>query len=132
MFRRNFKVKGEDVDDYMVMQDTAYIEYTSSILFAFLFEKGYTSKKREHTHFNMQKSIGSLIQRKHLMFMQDFFINLELISIDTNKQKLNIRNRFFNSNNELCVTTNTYLYWMDSNQQEIIIPPKKIIDRLFE
>ncbi|AXT55112.1 MULTISPECIES: hypothetical protein [unclassified Aquimarina] len=131
MFRRNFKVKGEDVDDYMVMQNSAYIAYTSSVLLAFLFDKGYTDKKRNKTKLNVQESIESLSQRKHLMFMQDFFINLELICIDNDSQKLAIRNRFFNANNELCATINSYLYWIDSVHQEIITPPKKIINRLF-
>ncbi|WP_405206688.1 hypothetical protein [Aquimarina sp. LLG6339-5] len=131
MFRRNFKVKGEDVDDYMVMQNSAYIAYTSSVLLAFLFDKGYTDKKRNKTKFSVQESIESLTQRKHLMFMQDFFINVELICIDNDCQKLTIRNRFFNANNELCATINSYLYWIDGVHQEIITPPKKMISRLF-
>ncbi|WP_299436781.1 thioesterase family protein [uncultured Aquimarina sp.] len=130
MYRKNYKVKGEDVDDFMVMQDVAYHNYTSSLLNAFLLEKGYSKRKREMLKIDLQESIESLIFRKHLMFTQVFFVNLELLDVDYKEWKLTFRNRFFNANNELCVTANTKLYWFDNAQQEIIKPPKKIIDRL--
>ncbi|WP_299217147.1 hypothetical protein [uncultured Aquimarina sp.] len=113
MFRRNFKVKGEDVDDFMVMQENAYQSYTSSILSAYLFEKGYAKQKRKTINFDLQEFLETKKIRKHLMFMQDFFINMELLSFDEKQQKLIVRNSFFNASNELCVTAKTSISWFE-------------------
>ncbi len=127
MFRRNYKVKGEDVDDYMVMQDFAYQAYISSILDTFLFEKGYSKRKLETLKIGLQKCGEELVHRKHLMFTQNFGINLEFLEVADDKQKMSIRGRFFNTQNELCAMAITHLYWFDYNHKEIVKPPKEVI-----
>ncbi len=126
MFRRTYKVKGEDVNDFMVMQDFAYHSYTSSILAAFLFEKGYSKHKLNALKIGLQKCDEELIYIKHLMFMQHFFLNLEFPDVTDNKQKINVRSRFFNVKNELCAMAITQLYWFDYDRCKIIEPPKNI------
>ncbi len=101
MFRINYKVTGEDVDDFMVMQNDAYYAYSISAIKNFLHKKGIPSKQ-------LMELDQQLIDReqldffKDLMFTQQFFINLDAIELD--KDKLNVRNRFFNANNELCAS----------------------------
>ena len=111
MFRKKFKVTGEDVDDFMVMENTAYHHYASSILNSFLFEKGYSKQKIELQNVELKASKESFSLQKHLMFTQEFFVNLELSGLDGSEQKLNIKNRFFNANNELCATMTAKLHW---------------------
>ncbi len=129
MFRRTYKVKGEDVDDFMIMQDFAYYSYASSILKSYLFEKGYSKHKLNTLKIDFQEFSQKIIYQKHLMFTQSFFVNLEFIGTNNNGQKINIRNRFFNTKNELCVTASTQLYWFD-NSKEVIAPPKPIIEHV--
>jgi acyl-CoA thioesterase FadM len=45
MFQRNYKVKGEDVNDFMVMQNAAFLKYSSKLLDTFLHENGFTGHK---------------------------------------------------------------------------------------
>lgn len=126
MFRRAYKVKGEDVNDFMVMQNFAYHSYVSCLLKTFLFEKGYSKHKLDRLRIGFDKSREELIHRKHLMFTQVFFVDLEFFSSTSNTQKISVKNRFFNAKNELCVTAITELYWMDYNCGEISTPPQNI------
>ncbi|OEK07850.1 hypothetical protein A8C32_15320 [Flavivirga aquatica] len=121
MFRQKYKVQGEDVDDFMVMENTAYFNYSTSIFNIFLSEKGYSKRKRDALKIILQESKECFIRRKDLMFTQEFFVNLELFDIDNAKQKLNIRSRFFNANNELCAITIGELYWNDSTLLKNVI-----------
>ncbi len=125
MFRRTYKVKGEDVDDFMVMHDVAYHGYTSSIFNTFLFQKGYSKHKLDALKTGLQKCNEELIYLKHLMFTQHFSVNLELSEINNTTGKINLRSRFFNSNNELCAMVNTDFYWLNNNSKKEILLPKK-------
>ncbi len=129
MFRRTYKVKGEDVDDFMIMQDFAYYSYASSILKSYLYEKGYSKHKLNTLKIDFQEFSQKIIYQKHLMFTQSFFVNLEFIGTNNNGQKVNIRNRFFNTKNELCVTASTQLSWFDFNSHETITTPKPIAEQ---
>ena len=46
MFTRTYTGKGEDVNDFMIMQNFAYLTYSSKILEAFLLEKGFSKLKK--------------------------------------------------------------------------------------
>ncbi len=126
MFRKKYKVKGNDVDDFMVMRTSAYQTYIYSILDSFLFEKGYTKKKLGHLKIGLQQCKEEFTYQKQLMFTQDFFLNIEFLNVEDNIPKTNIKSRFFNSNNELCAISNTELYWFDYTSKKIIAPPKGI------
>ncbi|GAA4278609.1 hotdog family protein [Aquimarina mytili] len=111
IFQETYKVKGEDVDDFMVMQDHAYRTYIQSTLAAFLLQKGYSKEERNTFNMALQSCEEELKYRKNLMFTQHFFINLEPLDEISNKQKIKLKSRFFNANNELCVTaTHTILF----------------------
>ncbi|MBQ4819409.1 thioesterase family protein [Aquimarina sp. MMG016] len=127
IYRKTYKVKGEDVNDFMVMQNFAYHSYASSIFKSFLFEKGYSKRKLNASKIDIQEYHRTLTHRKPLMFMQDFFVNMEFVNNADNK-KISIKNRFFNTKNELCVTAITQLYWFDFNNQKVIAMPKDILE----
>ncbi len=110
MFKREYKVKGDDVNDFMVMQDHAYCMYIQSTLMAFLTEKGYSKHEINSCKIGFKTCMRELTYRKHLMFTQHFFINLEPIDLIYNKQKIRVKSRFFNAQNELCVTAITQFY----------------------
>ncbi|MBW1296486.1 hypothetical protein GBO31_13310 [Aquimarina litoralis] len=123
MFRRDYKVKGEDVNDYMYMEKTAYQKYMTSIINTFLFEKGFIKKKMKTLPYLQSESSDSLMLIKPLMFLQDFFINLELIHIDKNLKNIQIKSRFFNADNELCVMAHIHFCGFDNammNKNKII------------
>ncbi len=127
MFRKIYKVKGEDVNDYMVMQNTAYHKYTSSVFETFLFEIGYSKQKLSTLNIGVQICKEELVHHKRLMFMQNFFLYLELQNSDNNEREIHIRSRFFNVHNELCTISFTKFYWFDYYSQQITTTPKKMI-----
>ncbi|GAA0721017.1 hypothetical protein GCM10009430_21820 [Aquimarina litoralis] len=114
IIKKDYKVKGEDVDDFMVMETSAYQKYVSSIFKTFLFENGLKNKTSKKIDYTPVTSLNSLVLIKPLMFLQEFCINLELINTDKNLKKIEIKSRFFNSNNELCVMANTHFLDFDN------------------
>lgn len=132
MFSKKFKVKGEDVNDFMVMQDEAYHQYTSILLKSFLLEKGYDKHKKSFLTTTVKESIESLTFRKKLLFTQQFFVNLAPVITDNEKNTLYVKSNFFDINNTLCAITIAKLNWLDETSKQIITPPKKILNRLFE
>ncbi|WP_299896488.1 hypothetical protein [uncultured Aquimarina sp.] len=123
IFKKEYKVKGEDVDDFMVMETSAYQKYVASIFKTFLFENGLKNKTSKKIDYTPVTSLNSLVLIKPLMFLQEFCINLELICSDKNLKKIEMKSRFFNSNNELCVMANTHFLDFDNammNKNKII------------
>ncbi|WP_282079111.1 hypothetical protein [Aquimarina algiphila] len=130
MFRKIYKVKGEDVNDFMVMQDIAYHRYASSILETFLFEIGYSKQKLNTLKIGLQKCQEELVHHKPLMFMQNFFLNLELLDSNNNEREISIRTRFFDTNNGLCAISFIKFNWYDHYNKKMIAPPKRMIKHL--
>jgi len=104
MYRKKFRVTGQDVDDFMVMQDFAYDLYTHSLMQNFLIESGYSKQIRERLTNHFKNSNKQLTCLKNLMFTQDFFVHLDCFDIMENDSKITMQNRFFNTANELCAT----------------------------
>ncbi len=102
MYQKRYKVTGEDVDDFMVMQEDAYKMYSVSSLKSFLYETNRT-KNISNTFLTTKKVSQEIKYYKDLMFTQQFVINLDIVEIQ--EGSFNIQNRFFNTNNELCVVT---------------------------
>ena len=130
MFRKTYKVKGEDVNDFMVMQHFAYLSYASNVLHTFLFEKGYSRQKLNTLKIGLQESSEELIHYKHLMFGQAFFVDLELY-LKADDGKISIKNSFFNQRNELCTVVHTKLSWFDYSEWEVTPAPKRIAKHFF-
>tara|TARA_R110002073_G_scaffold15953_2_gene62103 strand:- start:34024 stop:34446 length:423 start_codon:yes stop_codon:yes gene_type:complete len=126
MFIRSFKVKGEDVNDFMVMQNFAYLSHSSKLIEVFLLEKGFSKLKLNSLKIGWQKTNDTLINKKHLMFAEFFSIELSVFDEDKEEGVTRVSVDFHNTKNELCATLTTDLHWFDYSAWEIINPPKKI------
>jgi acyl-CoA thioesterase FadM len=131
MFKRNFTVKGEDVNDFMVMQNFAYLKYTSKMIEVFLLEKGFSTIKLNDLKIGWQKRNDQLKNNKKLMFTQAFDIELTFDIVAELDDKMYVSVHFYNSNNELCSTVTTELFWIDYTNWEVILPPKKIAQHFY-
>ncbi|MBL4605398.1 MAG: hypothetical protein JKY02_07010 [Flavobacteriaceae bacterium] len=126
MFIRTYKVKGEDVNDFMVMQNFAYLTYSSKLLGVYLLEKGYSQVMLNSLKIGWQKNNDRLVNKKRLMFTESFSIHLNFSETSMKENKMTVLVDFYNAKNELCATLITELQWFDYNAWEIISPPKKI------
>lgn len=126
MFQRNYTVKGEDVNDFMVMQNAAYLKYSSKILDTFLFVKGFTKMKMNSLKVGLLKKNDKIQQYKSLLFTQPFSIELEFQNILFTNQKMNVAIHFYNQERVLCTTITRELFWFDYTSWQTITPPKKI------
>lgn len=104
MYRKNYKVKGEDVDDFMVMEKVAYRMYFKLLIKDFLSDNKFSKKIIEKLKVNIDNSKEQLICMKDLMFTQDFSMYLDMFNMIQEGQKIKTKGRFFNENNELCAT----------------------------
>ena len=66
MFTRNFRVKGDDVNDFMVMENAAFLTYSSKIVEVFLLDNGFSNLKLNSLKIGWQKSNDRLINQKRL------------------------------------------------------------------
>ncbi|MBU3012107.1 thioesterase family protein [Polaribacter vadi] len=132
MFQRNYKVNGKDVNDFMVMQNAAYLSYSSKLLETFLFVKGFTRLKMNALKVGLQKKNDKIIQYKPLLFTQSFSVDLEFKSIAFSNQKMNVCIHFYNDKKELCTTITRELFWFDYTSWQTISPPKTIIKYFVE
>ena len=126
MFQRNYRVNGNDVNDFMVMQNAAYLNYSSKILETFLFVKGFTKLKMNSLKVGLEKKNDQITQYKPLLFTQDFSVELEFNSIAFSNQKMKVSVHFYNAKKELCTTITRELFWFDYSLWETISPPKTI------
>ncbi|SFE08998.1 thioesterase family protein [Flavobacterium phragmitis] len=123
MICKNYVVTGEDVNDYMVMEDTAYISYTMRLLYHFLFDNGFSKEKLNYMHLGLQEGNHELIFHRKLMFTEHFFVRIKYCNIE---DKINIKSYFFNSKNQCCAEVIKELEWFDSLNKKIIPAPRKI------
>lgn len=124
MICKNYVVTGQDVDDDMVMENTAYISYTLRLLYYFLFHNGFTREKFNASHLGLQEKNHELISHKNLMFTEPFFIEMKHCYIN---DKINIKSCFFNSKNECCAEVTEEVEWFDHISREVITTPKQIL-----
>ncbi len=110
----------------MVMQNAAYLKYSSKILETFLFVKGFTKLKMNTLKVGLQKKNDQILQYKPLLFTQAFSIELEFKNILFINQKMNVAIHFYDQNKELCSTITRELFWFDYTSWETINPPKQI------
>ncbi len=126
MIVRTYKVRGEDVNDFMIMQNFAYLTYSSKLLEVFLQEKGFSKLKLNSLKIGWQKSNDRLINKQRLMFTEPFIVHLNFSKANQEENKTTVHIDFYNAKNELCTALITELQWFDYNAWEIISPPKKI------
>ncbi|WDF66100.1 hypothetical protein [Flavobacterium sp. KACC 22763] len=127
MICRNYIVTGEDVNDYMVMEDAAYISYALRLLYHFLFNNGFSKEKLNSMHLGLQEGNHELICHKALMFTQSFSVEMKYCHIgDT----INFKSCFSNSNNECCAEVIKEVKWFDPISREVVKTPKQVLSHL--
>lgn len=126
MFQRTYRVKGEDVNDFMVMQNAAFLNYSSKILETFLYVNGFTKIKLNNLQVGLQKKNDQIIQHKRLLFTEAFSVNLACESIVFSNYKMKVSIHFYNDKKELCTTITRELFWFDYTAWTTICPPKSI------
>lgn len=131
MIQREYKVKGEDVNDFMVMQNFAYLRYTSKLIEIFLLEKGFSQMKLNNLKIGWEKNNDQLKNEKKLMFMEPFTALLEFDSSGNFGDHTKVIVRFFDKEGSLCSVVTTELQWIDYSNWELIAPPKKIAHHFF-
>lgn len=124
MICKNYVVTGEDVNDFMVMENTAYISYTLRLLYHFLFHNGFSKQKLNALHLGLQEGHHELVCYKNLMFTEAFFVEMRHCYID---DKIKIKSCFFNSKKECCAEVTKEVEWFDSISREVIAGPKQIL-----
>jgi len=130
MFVRNYRVKGEDVNDFMVMQNFAYLSYSSRLIETYLMENGFPQMKLNSLKIGWQKSNDQLQNKKQLMFTQNFSVHLNFeANFKGNCIKTYVD--FYNERGELATTLITDLNWVNYNNWTQIQPPLNMM-HLFE
>jgi len=128
MICKNYVVSGEDVNDFMVMENTAYISYTLRLLYHFLFDNGFSKEKLNALHLSLKEGNHTLVCHKDLMFTESFFVEMKHCYID---EKISIKSYFFNSKNECCAEVAKEIEWFDSTRMKVIETPKKILKHFY-
>lgn len=129
MIRKNYVVKGEDVDDYMVMENTSYLSYSFRLLYHFLFQKGYSKEKLNALKLGLKEGNHTLMIYKNLMFTQAFSVEMDYCYSNGN---ININSYFFNAQNVICADLILEVNWFDYNRGEIIAVPRQIIQHFYD
>lgn len=124
MICKNYVVTGEDVNDNMVMENTAYISYTLRLLYHFLFNNGFSKQKLNALHLDLQEKNHVLVSYQNLMFTEPFLIEMKYCSVD---DKINIKSCFFNSKKECCAEVTKEVEWFDPIRREVTAVPKQIL-----
>ncbi|REG99529.1 hypothetical protein [Flavobacterium aquicola] len=123
MISKNYTVSGEDVNDVMIMESSAYNSYTIRLLYSFLFDNGFTREKLNSLNLGLQEGQEEFVCYKNLMFTESFFIEMKYCKID---DKISVKSSFFNSKNEHCAEVTKELQWYDNFKKEVITTPVKI------
>ena len=126
MFVRNYKVKGEDVNDFMVMQNFAYVSYSSKIIEAYLLENGFSQMKLNTLQIGWQKNNDHLRNKKQLMFAKKFSVRLNFERSSESQQTIACID-FYNEKEELAATLTTELQWMNYTNWECMTTPKNML-----
>lgn len=124
MICKNYVVSGEDVNDFMVMESTAYISYTLRVLYHFLFENGFSKERLKTLQLGLQEGQHALVSYKDLMFTEPFFVEMKQCYI---ADKIIMESYFFNSKNECCAAVTKEFEWFDPVRSKVITTPKQIL-----
>ncbi|RUT72176.1 hypothetical protein D0817_00730 [Flavobacterium cupreum] len=124
MICKNYVVSGEDVNDNMVMESTAYISYTLRVLYHFLFENGFSKERLRTLQLGLQEGHHALVSYKDLMFTESFFVEMKQCYI---ADKIIMESYFFNSKNECCAAVTKEVEWFDPVRSKVIATPKQIL-----
>lgn len=127
MFQRKYTVKGEDVNDFMVMQNAAYLQYASKLLATFLYKNGFTNLKMNTLKVGLEQQNDSLKIYKPLFFTKEFTINMVCENLLSSSNKMIVTIQFYNSKDELAATLTRELVWFDYENWQALTPPNKLL-----
>lgn len=126
MFTRNYSVKGEDVNDFMVMQNNAYLKYTTKLVDTFLHTNRFTKLKMNNLKVGLQNNNDRLQQYKPLLFTEAFSVALHCKLLCNSSKKMNIEIYFYNKKEELCALVSREISWFNYENWQVETPPKTI------
>lgn len=132
MFEKLYKVRGIDVNGFMVMQNVAYVTYATKLIEVFLTEKGYSQNRLNKLKIGLQKKSEQVFCMKPLMFNQFFTVVFEVDDCKENTDKLKISVVFYNKDKEKCARVSTEFYWFDYQKWSPILAPKKIVKHFIQ
>lgn len=124
MICKNYVVAGEDVNDGMVMESTAYISYTLRVLYHFLFANGFSKERLKTLQLGLQEGNHEVVLYKNLMFTEAFLVEMKQCYI---ADKITVTSYFFNSKNECCAAVTKEVEWFDPVHSKVIATPKQIL-----
>lgn len=126
MFTRNYTVKGEDVNDFMVMQNNAYLKYTTKLIDTFLHINRFTKLKMNTLKIGLQNNNDTLHQYKPLLFTESFSVVLNCKLLCITSKKMNVEIYFYNKKRELCTLVSREISWFNFENWQVEMPPKII------
>ena len=125
MFQRKYTVKGEDVNDFMIMQNAAMLGYTTKLLDTFLFINGLTKEKLGKLNVGLEKRNDVIRTSKPLGFTQPFTLVFAYNDLVVNHKAIFVKMHFLNENQEVCAEVTRELFWFDyKNWTEVKMPDK--------
>lgn len=127
ILQRKYTVKGDDVNDFMVMQNSAYLKSATRLITTFLFMNGFTSLKMNSLKVGLENKNDSLTVYKPLFFTQEFFVNLELNYFIETSNKMRVTINFINAQDELSASLTRELFWFDFENWQTITPPNSLL-----
>ena len=127
MFQRKYQVKGEDVNDVMIMQNHAYVKYSAKIFETFLLNSGYSLQKLQQLNIFWQKENEQLFKLENLFFTQFFYVNLNFNSINSSGNNLELVISFYNEKFIKHAHIVTTIGWYDLFSLKKINTPKRLV-----
>lgn len=127
MFEKLYKVRGIDVNGFMIMQNVAYITYATKLIEVFLTEKGYSKNRLNKLKIGLQKRNEQVFCTKPLMFNQLFTVAFTVDDFIDNGNTLKTSVIFYNEDKEVCARVITEFYWFDYHKWIPMLAPKSIL-----
>lgn len=127
ILERKYTVKGADVNDFMVMHNSAYLKCASKLINTFLFVNGFTSLRMNSLKVGVDAKNDALTIYKPLFFAQEYHIKLELNNFIETSNKMKVTIQFINPQNELSANLTRELFWFDFKNWKTITPPNSLL-----
>ncbi|UOB18114.1 acyl-CoA thioesterase [Abyssalbus ytuae] len=124
MYKKKYKVRGEDVNDFMIMKNTAYLFYASHIRKTFLLEKGFSNFKLNKLKIGLLEESENIQYKKQLIFTQSFFVDFKVTKVRDLEKVMTTENNFYDEKKEICATVYSDIAWYDLGNRRKIFPPK--------
>lgn len=131
MCKIEYRVSGDDVNDFMVMETYAYYAYSLRHIYNFMNELGYSRLKLNKLKICLNEQRSHIEIFKPLMFGNEFIIELRVRRLNYNLGYFEITCSYFNSRYQRCaiVKSQCKIQRMDRNEMDNGVS-RKIIDQI--